>query len=152
VAVSGKYLVMETPDTFGGEQFVRFDTFSFSHVVGVVVGGPSAASYGPTSPAPAPAGAPPLPPNSSFGSLSLSSHGPAHGSAPLADGGQYGAAARQPTINQVMAANKARTGSSGSAGAVAGRVTISYVHPASKEPGLIVLQTTQAIQLHSMLR
>lgn len=160
MAVSGQYIIMETPDTFGGEKFVRFDTLDFLHVVGVVVGVPSSSSFSSSAPY-SPMSLPSLTPTSSYGSLSgSSSHGFVQSQSPVGDMNnvQQSTSHHQVVMGGAIALPIPPLGlrrgivSNSGSGVVGQRVSISYAHPVTKESGIIVLQTAQAIQLHSMLR
>lgn len=140
VAVSGKYLVMETPDTFGGEKFVRIDTLSFIHVTDVSIGYSAHSSVADF-------------PVSAHQNKSLSS---VHGSSPSIDLQQR--VPNQTFMNQgllnkpVAPTNPPSRRGSGANNSVSQRVTISYIKPPAKEIRAMILQSVQSVQLHSMLR
>lgn len=128
---------METPDSFGGEKFVRFDTLNFGHVSSVLLGDTAGGKSSVT-------------PSSSSSNDLLSSHGssvirdlPPRNSIQTAISQNVSIRAGATSVG-TMRASIAGTG-------VTQRITITYTKSQSKELRTMVLQSAQSIQLHSML-
>lgn len=149
--MSGKFLVLETPDTFGGKKFVRCDTLNFEHVSNVLLGTAPAAALPKTSDV-----------SSGFSPIQPLPHASSHGSANSNRGNSPGGDATQripiqAVINQGVVDRAALSGATavprrGSTSTYSQKLTVEYSIPNRKGLRALVLQTSQFIQLHSMLR
>ncbi len=131
--MSGRYLVIETPDSFGGKDYTRVDVINFLNVDNISVGNTSA-------PSTAPAVAAPL--TSSRSSMSASTAS-LHSEHALQQGPSGSTANAVPATRRLTAIG----------GSIANqRIAVTYTGSNSPSSRTVYFQSVNAAQLHKMLR
>ena len=129
IAISGNFLVVETPSSFGGEKIPLFDVLNILQISNVTIGSSTTTS------------------RAAGGSKTtfLSSGSPSEAQALVSHPNS------QSVGKLVKAAPRKMLMSSGSSGSSDRRVTIFFTLPISKQSKTLSFQTFRAPELHSML-
>ena len=129
ISISGKYLVVETPDSFGGKEYSRIDVINFLAVNSISVGKTASA----------------------FGASVVSGNTYSVNASSLTS-------QRQNTSNNLtididaISGNAIQARSSGISSIANQRISIVYTSPISHVCRTVYFQSANAFQLHKMLR